>query len=520
MMTPPPSRPGGAAGDDATTPGWRLGDILANTVASTPQATALIGGADRTAVSYHQLDAAAAAVSDALIRHGLRPRNVVALQGANTPEFVAALLAAARAGIIVAPLDPALPDIEARQRLDMLGARVTLVGPTWPDHGSRQIDGCPHWHLSGAEVRTDATPRNSRAPAGLGDDDALIMLTSGTTGTPKMVPWTHRSIAAAITAIKHSYGLTATDATVAAMPLFHGHGLVATLLSTLASGGTVVLPARGKFSAHTFWDDMAAARATWYTAVPTIHQILLNRAAPGQPDALRDHGRLRFIRSCSAPLSAASIGRLETAFGVPVLAAYGMTEATHQVSSTTLDDDTTTRHHTVGKPAGATAQVVDTDGRPQPAGTAGEIWLTGPTISRGYLGNPGKTGNFDRGWLHTGDLGVLEARGDLAVTGRIKNIINRGGEKISPEHVEEVLAAYPGVAEVAVFGQDDPLYGERVAAAVVTAPGTDIRPDELIAYCRTRLAPYEVPDHVALTAHLPLTAKGDLDRAALAQQFT
>jgi oxalate---CoA ligase len=505
----------------APPPAWSLGDSLAGTPAVTPHATALITGSERRRTSYGELDDQAAVVASTLTTHGLGCGDVVAVQGANRAEFVLALLGAARAGLVVVPLDPALSRAETRQRLDRVGARVTLLEADSPT-GRRQPDGDrPEWALSANGFVGDlAAPRRCPGPEGLAVDDAMIMFTSGTTASPKMVPWTRGSVAAAITAITRVYSLTPADSTVAVMPLFHGHGLIAALLGTLASGGTVLLPAKGRFSAHTFWDDMAAARATWYTAVPTIHQILLNRAAPGQPDALRDHGTLRFIRSCSAPISAATIGRLETAFGVPVLAAYGMTEATHQVSSVTVDDDTTTRHHTVGTPTGATAQVVDTDGRPQPAGTAGEIWLTGPTITRGYLGNPGETSNFDHGWLHTGDLGVLDARGHLAVTGRIKNIINRGGEKISPEHVEEVLAAYPDVVEVAVVGQDDPLYGERVAAAVVTAPGTTIRPDDLITYCRSRLAPYEVPDHVALTSQLPLTAKGDLDRAALTRQFT
>lgn len=478
-----------------------LADILGHTVAVAPQSTALLSGPDRTAIGYGQLDRAVDDVGTALARHGLGPRDVVALQTANTAEFVVALLGAARAGVVVAPLDPELPDVETRRRLDMLGARVTLVGPGAPLGG-----GYPRWQLSGSRLDAGAPPRDGRAPVGLGDDDALIMLTSGTTGTPKMVPWTHRSLQASVTAITRTYGLAAADATVAAMPLFHGHGLVAALLATLASGGTVLLPAAGRFTAHTFWDDMAAAGATWYTAVPTIHRILLARAAPGQPDERRDHGRLRFVRSCSAPMPATTIEALEATFGVPLLAAYGMTEATHQVSSVTPDDDAVTRHHTVGKPAVATVRIDDT----------GEIRLTGPTVARGYLGHAGGAGTFEDGWLHSGDLGALDAHGNLTVTGRIKNLINRGGEKISPEHVEQVIGGCPGVGAVAVAGVPDPLYGEAVAAVVVPAAGAEPTAESIVDSCRNLLAHYEVPQRIMLAPQLPLTAKGDVDRAALA----
>jgi acyl-CoA synthetase (AMP-forming)/AMP-acid ligase II len=459
---------------------WRhMADLLAE---AAPQSTALIAGDERVPVTYHELGQRVSERAAELTRGGLRPGDVIAVQGRNSVDYVVNLLAATGAGIVVAPLDPALPDQERQRRLDLLGARTTLV------------DG---------QTATGAL-RDRPGPVGLSRDDALVMLTSGTTGTPKMVPWTHDSLSAGVAAVIETYELTAADATVVVMPLFHGHGLVAALLATLTSAGTVLLPGQGRFAAHTFADDMAAARATWYTAVPTIHRIVLQRGDELPP--------LRFIRSCSAPLSPDLVTELETRFGTQVMAAYGMTETTHQASSVRPGDAQPVRLHTVGSPAGLEARVLCADGKECGPGESGEIVFRGPTVMRGYLGAQ-PADPFCDGWLRTGDLGVLDLDGNLVVTGRLKNLINRGGEKISPEHVEQVLTAYPGIVGAAVVGVPDDFYGEQVAAAVVTDIPLDIA--ALTDYCRSRLAPFELPQRIVTVPELPLTAKKDIDRGAV-----
>lgn len=277
----------------------------------------------------------------------------------------------------------------------------------------------------------------------------------------------------------------------------------------------MLFPAAGRFSAHTFWDDVRAAGATWFTAVPTIHRILLERSGIDRP---RDGVALRFIRSCSAALSAETAQALRTEFGAPVLSAYGMTEATHQVASTR--DDQTVTTGLVGRSSGAEIRVVGEDGRPCPPETVGEVWLRGPTVVRGYLANPQATAQtFTDGWLHTGDLGMLSETGELTLRGRIKELINRGGEKISPERVEAVLSSHPDVAEAAVYGVADPLYGETVAAAVVAASSAAPSAAELTEFCREWLAPFEVPASIWVADELPHTAKGSVDRRAVAERF-
>jgi acyl-CoA synthetase (AMP-forming)/AMP-acid ligase II len=504
----------------------RIADLVAATAKRSPGKAAIVVTPDRVPVSYSELTRLADDLADQLVQGGLRPGDRVALRTASNAEFVVGLLAASRAGLVAVPLDPNLPAAEQAVRGRAAGARVLLAdgeGPgdrdeaalrCWPFAVSvGREDGALSVHLDAA-----AEPHpHSTMPQGLRADDAMIMFTGGTTGLPKMVPWTHGNIAASVRAVIAGYGLGPLDATVAVMPLYHGHGLIAALLSTLVSGGTVLLPARGRFSAHTFWDDIHAVGATWYTAVPTIHQILLER---NTSDADEPSG-LRFIRSCSAPLTSETAQALQDQFSAHVVCAFGMTEATHQVATTAVDGGENPAATTglVGASTGPEIRIAGPDGAPLPAEAVGEVWLRGATVVRGYLGDPAITAaNFTDGWLRTGDLGTLSTAGDLTIRGRIKELINRGGEKISPERVEGVLASHPNVLEVAVFGVPDELYGETVAAVIVPR-GTAPDPAELTAFCRDRLAAFEIPASFQEASELPHTAKGSLDRRAVAERF-
>jgi acyl-CoA synthetase (AMP-forming)/AMP-acid ligase II len=506
-----------------------LFDLLDQHVRDRPGARALVIAKDRTEVSYGALAALVDDVAARMGSTGLRRGDSVGLVCANTAEFVVALLGAARAGLVVAPLDPTLPRSEMSTRLERLGAQAIIVGP--PAVDAAQIAGLriPTWELrvdiaaSGIATATLETGagavRNVRcAGPGLSDNDSLVLFTSGTTGGAKMVPLTHTNVAASVQGICGTYELGSADATVAVMPLFHGHGLLAVLLASLASGGCVLLPARGRFSAHTFWDDVRAVGATWFSAVPTIHQILLEwstRDYPG-PQVVS----LRFVRSCSAPLNTAVARAIARTLGTPVLSAYGMTETTHQATSQPLPQRGPLKHGSVGRATGVNLRIVDHNGQTCTAGTVGEVWVRGPTVARGYLANPAETAkSFADGWFRTGDLGSLDEDGYLFLAGRIKNIINRGGEKISPEHVEAILARCSGVSEAAVFAIPDPMYGERVGAAVVVSQAEGVGPDEILQHCRGQLSPFEVPDRLEVVAALPYTAKGALDRRALEDRY-
>ncbi|OBG62679.1 MULTISPECIES: FadD7 family fatty acid--CoA ligase [unclassified Mycobacterium] len=501
--------------------GPRIADLVQDAARRYPEAPALIVSADRIPVSYRELLRLVEDLAGQLMRGGLLPGDRVALRFASNAEFVVGLLAASRADLVAVPLDPALPVGEQLARSEAVGARAVLIDGDAPDDEGA----LPWWPLAvtvgGPTVRVDvnaAPAQDFSTPEGLRDDDAMIMFTGGTTGVPKMVPWTRGNLAASVRAIIAGYGLGPADATVAVMPLYHGHGLLAALLATLASGGAVLLPVRGRFSAHTFWDDIGAVGATWYTAVPTIHQILLERAETDRPG----NAALRFIRSCSAPLTAETAQALQGTFSAPVVCAFGMTEATHQVATTEVGhtENPAATPGLVGRSTGPEIRIVGPDGRPVPAGEVGEVWLHGPSVVRGYLGDPAITAaNFTDGWLRTGDLGTLSAAGELVIRGRIKELINRGGEKISPERVEGALGSHPDVLEVAVFGVPDKLYGEAVAAVIVPRGSAAPTAEELAAFAGDRLAPFEVPASFQQATELPHTAKGSLDRRAVAQRF-
>jgi len=295
------------------------------------------------------------------------------------------------------------------------------------------------------------------------------------------------------------------------MPLFHGHGLIGAALATLASGGTAIVPPR--FSASQFWDLFRKHGATWYTAVPTIHEVLLERA---DKDGAPDRGP-RFIRSCSSALAPAVLANLEKRFGAPVLEAYGLTEAAHQVSSNPLPP----RPHkpgSVGFGTGVEIAIIDEQGRHLPTNHHGEVVVRGPDVMRGYRNDPDATAAiFIDGWLRTEDAGLLDDDGYLFLTGRIKELINRGGEKIAPSEIDDVLLEHPAVAEAAAFGVPDAKYGEEVWAAVVLKGETDAK--QLQEFARTRLADFKVPKVIVITSALPKNETGKIERRDLAALF-
>lgn len=501
-----------------------LFDVLDGPLWTAPRATALVATADRIPVSYGTLSELVDQVVADLRDAGLRRGDTVGLVGAGTVEFVVGLLGAARAGLVTAPLDPALPAAELIGRLDRLGARAVLIGLAAAGDPPVVVPGAAAMRVrveltgpvtASARLESDAVRSRAHANPGLCAEDALVLFTSGTTGRPKMVPLTHANVAVSVQGICATYDLGADDATVAVMPLFHGHGLIAVLLASLASGGRVLLPIRGRFSAHTFWKDMRAVGATWFSAVPTIHQILLSRPAAERPSP--GVLPLRFIRSCSAPLDVTTARAVAHAFGAPMLHAYGMTETTHQAAGEPIGGRSVAERGSVGCATGAVRlRIVAGDGHCCPVGVVGEVWVSGPTVVRGYLADPAETAkSFVDGWFRTGDLGTLDADGRLYLTGRIKNVINHGGEKISPEHVEGVLTGCNGVVEAAVFAIPDETYGERVGAAVVLSAGLATGTEQITLECRGKLPSFEVPERMDIVASLPHTAKGAIDRNAV-----
>jgi acyl-CoA synthetase (AMP-forming)/AMP-acid ligase II len=332
------------------------------------------------------------------------------------------------------------------------------------------------------------------------------------------VPLTASNVAASVRGICATYRLGPQDATLLVMPLYHGHGLIAGLLASLASGGAVYVPGAGRFSASTFWTEMAGVGATWYTAVPTIHQILLQRAAAEYP---RDNPpRLRFIRSCSAPLAPSVLQQLESAFSAPVLPAYGMTESAHQAASNPLPAVGPVKAGSAGLATGVDLRIAGPDGEALGSGTPGEVCIRGAAVASGYLDAPDATARtFADGWLHTGDLGYLDPDGYLFLTGRIKELINRGGEKFSPQQIDAILLSNAKVQDALSFGVPDETYGEEISAAVILKHGQEANERELMAYCRGTLSEAGTPKRIFFVSEFPRTSKNAGDRRKLAAEF-
>lgn len=493
-------------------------------------------------LTHSQLQATVIACAARLRAAGVGHGDVVALSFPNSIEFVVLFMAVIRGRGVAAPLNAAYTAEEfefyladSKSKLLLLPAEGNTAAETAAAKIGLPVAKCRFSILSEGTGSVEFVSESPGFDLDLGligkgeadieaelscdihDDLALFLHTSGTTSRPKGVPLTQLNLGASTLQIKDTYELSSSDATVITLPLFHVHGLVAGLLSSLISGASVVLPAAGRFSASSFWTDMRTYRATWYTAVPTIHQILLERHTSKPED---QYPELRFIRSCSASLAPILLERLESTFGAPVLEAYAMTEASHQMTSNPLPHNGRRKAGSVGKATGIELTILDENGVPQSQGCTGEVCIRGANVTKGYQNNPEANDSaFQFGWFHTGDLGYLDEEGSLFLKGRIKELINRGGEKISPFEVDAVLLSHPAVAQAVAFAVPDEKYGEEVNAAVVPADGVTVMEEDVISTCKKNLAAFKVPKRVFVTDSLPKTASGKIQRRAMAQHF-
>jgi acyl-CoA synthetase (AMP-forming)/AMP-acid ligase II len=347
------------------------------------------------------------------------------------------------------------------------------------------------------------------------DDVALVLHTSGTTSRPKIVPLTQRNVFASAQHIAHSTRFTAQDRGLNVMPLFHIHGLIAGILAPLSQGGEV--HCTSGFNALKFFAQMDEVKPTWYTAVPTMHQAILSRAANNKEVIARVP--LRFIRSSSSSLPPQVLAELEATFHAPVIEAYGMTEAAHQMACNPLPP-AQRKPGTVGIAAGPEVAIMDMDGHLLKAGDTGEIVIRGPNVTPGYENNDKANAEaFTHGWFRTGDQGMMDSEGYISITGRLKEIINSGGEKISPREIDEILMDHPAVGQVVCFGIPHDKLGEEVGAAVVLREGMVATEKELREYVATRVADFKVPRKILLLEEIPKGATGKLQRIGMAQKL-
>ena len=496
---------------------WMKGGQDAATCLSAP------GAAPLTYAALRQL---ANEVQHSLNAVGVGRNDRVALVLPNSAEMAASFVTVA-ACCTSAPLNPSYRADEFEFYLNDLNAKALVVEA---GSGSASIEVARKLGVSilvlhptpakGAGSFTlDTSSRISATAAQPGpaqaDDVALVLHTSGTTSRPKIVPLTQRNVFASAQHIAHSTRFTAQDRGLNVMPLFHIHGLIAGILAPLSQGGEV--HCTSGFNALKFFAQMDEVKPTWYTAVPTMHQAILSRATNNKEVIARVP--LRFIRSSSSSLPPQVLAELEATFHAPVIEAYGMTEAAHQMACNPLPP-AQRKPGTVGIAAGPEVAIMDMDGHLLKAGDTGEIVIRGPNVTPGYENNDKANAEaFTHGWFRTGDQGMMDSEGYISITGRLKEIINRGGEKISPREIDEILMDHPAVGQVVCFGIPHDKLGEEVGAAVVVREGMVATEKELREYVATRVADFKVPRKILLLEEIPKGATGKLQRIGMAQKL-
>ncbi len=469
---------------------------------------------------------------------GIGRNDRLAIVLANGPEMATCFVTAA-CGVATAPLNPAYRSDEFEFYLSDLKAKALVVehDSTSPaiavahKLGVRILDlhagaaaGDFTLQPRGGQAGSSGTPGAAATPTTHGglaepDDVSMVLHTSGTTSRPKIVPLSQRNLCASAANIARTLQFTPADRSVNIMPLFHIHGLIAGVLAPLAAGSQVFCTPG--FNALKFFGWMDEARPTWYTAVPTMHQAILSRAGKNA-EVIARHP-LRFIRSSSSSMPPQVISELEEVFKAPLIESYGMTEACHQMASNPLPP-AVRKPGSVGLAAGPEVAIMGDDGALLAPGGVGEIVIRGANVTAGYENNAKAnaeafTSGPHSGWFRTGDQGVMDAEGYVSLTGRLKEIINRGGEKISPREVDEILMDHPAVGQVVCFGMPHAKLGEEVAAAVVLREGQVATERELQDFVGQRAADFKVPKKILFMEEIPKGATGKLQRIGLAAKL-
>jgi long-chain acyl-CoA synthetase len=436
---------------------------------------------------------------------GVGAGDVVAVKLPNRVELIVALFAAWRLGAAATPVNPSLTPGEVEYQLADSEARLLVS-----EEDASSPDGCRVLTLDelSQPAGTLGRPVNQLAE----DAVALLVYTSGTTGRPKGVELTHANIKAMAQAMISFTGIDASDHSLLILPLFHVNGIVVSVLAPLLAGGRATIA--GRFDPRTFFGIVEKVRPTMFSAVPTIYGMLAALPAEVTPDT----SSVRYAVCGAAPMPVELIRQFELRYGIPIIEGYGLSEGTCASTSNPLNGERKPGTVGVALP-GVEVAIMDGTGALAPDGTAGEVVVKGPTVMRGYLNRPEETAKtIIDGWLHTGDIGLLDHDGYLKLVDRAKDMIIRGGENIYPKEIESVIYTHPGVLEAAVVGRPDAVYGEVPVAFVSARRDAAVTPDELLAHMRGSLAKYKLPE-VVLVDEVPKNPVGKFDKPALRRRF-
>ena len=510
---------------------------LSSLISQHPKDAPVIGAPGRQWLNYGGLRDLAQNVATALHDCKIGRGDRVAIVMPNGPEMATAFITVMQSAV-TAPLNPSYRQDEYEFYLQDLGAKAIILphdytGPALDAakatnlrilRAHSTVDAkAGYFDLTPDSIGVTAVETNDwqcdKSPT-TEDDVGLILHTSGTTSRPKIVPLLHSNLAASATNIKNTLALTSKDCCLNIMPLFHIHGLLAAVSASLAAGASVCCT--GGFDALRFFSTIKDVNPTWYTAVPTMHQAILSRADRNKD--IISNLNLRFLRSSSASLPSQVMHELVETFNAPVIESYGMTEAAHQMASNPLPPRAQ-KPGAVGVEAGPLVRIAN-EAENELLGTdaVGEVVISGENVTPGYENNPAANeASFFMAdgcrWFRTGDQGTFDGDGYLSLTGRLKEIINRGGEKVSPLEVDEVLMDHPAIAQVVTFAMPHAKLGEEVACALVLKADEKATAQDIRAFAATRMADFKVPRKVVILDEIPKGATGKMQRIGLAEKL-
>lgn len=488
--------------------------------ADSNDAAIILAGKNQAVISYSTLAENISQLRSTLQSKGVSNGKRIAIVLSNSHLFAVSFLATTLQSCVAGPFNHNSKQPEFEFYYNDFKTDLVLLDQEDVSKASQAYKAAQSQGIPVATVSADGENVRIMLPDNLQFDDvkqtgpddttlALVLYTSGTTGKPKSVPLTHGNLTASIENIRDHYQFTTKDRSSVIMPLFHIHGIVCALLTPFAVGAAIIFSSPTSGITPSFLRDAATHQATWYTATPTLHRLVLKLPLGGAAP------NFRFIRSCSSPLDVTVLKQLEEKFGCPVVEAYAMTEAAHQVCSNPVSSER--REGSVGKPTGVDIRILSDDNAVLEDGQVGEICLQGTNVMSGYINNPeANEKGFADGWFRTGDLGRFQD-GFLSLTGRMKEMINKGGEKIGPVEIDAVVNKHECVAEAVAFGIQDDMYGEEVALAVVLESGKEVSEKELKVWIGERLTQAKVPKKIYFVDSIPKTAVGKMQRSLVAK---